>query len=158
MYKVVTPAFQSTPLREGRQSRLDDETRHFGYFNPRPSVRGDFVAPRIIDLMDAFQSTPLREGRQCTLREQSTRSAFQSTPLREGRRVVQLLHPRVCRHFNPRPSVRGDARFTAIATMFADFNPRPSVRGDVSCNERARQKHYFNPRPSVRGDPRQNDF
>ena len=58
--------FQSTPLREGRQSDLC-------------SLSG----------LVMFQSTPLREGRRYFGKMRFGGVEFQSTPLREGRRSVR---------------------------------------------------------------------
>ena len=76
--------FQFTPLREGRP--LDSRAAHdAGYFNSRPSARGDFVAPAQTITLDDFNSRPSARGdRQRVFPRSSGR--FQFTPLREGRR------------------------------------------------------------------------
>ena len=82
---AVLVLFQFTPLREGRP--LDSRAAHdAGYFNSRPSARGDFVAPAQTITLDDFNSRPSARGdRQRVFPRSSGR--FQFTPLREGRRV-----------------------------------------------------------------------
>ena len=76
--------FQFTPLREGRQKRLREETVD-SYFNSRPSARGDNERKGVIHLPRQFQFTPLREGRPS----------------------AGILYGRAA-YFNSRPSARGD--------------------------------------------------
>ena len=78
-------SFQFTPLREGRQRTQSLRTWR-----------------------KIFQFTPLREGRQDAAPSAVHICIFQFTPLREGRPFARLIqHPE--RHFNSRPSARGDA-------------------------------------------------
>ena len=77
---------------------------------------------------------------------------FQSTPLREGRPACARRKGTIRGDFNPRPSVRGDARVRARTSRATNFNPRPSVRGDEYLRETGQTQTNFNPRPSVRGD------
>ena len=55
-----------------------------------------------------FQFTPLREGRPFVAFRQRLPCKFQFTPLREGRRHTPHK-PWHGRHFNSRPSARGDS-------------------------------------------------
>ena len=98
---------------------------------------------------------------------------FQFTPLREGRRAsARCVRPRH-RHFNSRPSARGDrqgnprwatetisihapprgaTKFAWISLLREHFNSRPSARGDSILLARQVCVTYFNSRPSARGD------
>ena len=79
-------------------------------------------------------------------------STFQFTPLREGR-PGKDGHPAGFRHFNSRPSARGDARRRGAACVAGnDFNSRPSARGDLTGMCISKLLSNFNSRPSARGD------
>ena len=146
--------------------RLDD-------FNSRPSARGDtfFISrPCFIGL---FQFTPLREGRQTPQKFFLRIILFQFTPLREGRPNVYRLRL-VRRHFNSRPSARGD--FTAKSYYWQFYisihapprgatllEGRECFGGFISIHAPPRgatashwlaspMRLYFNSRPSARGD------
>ena len=94
---------------------------------PRGATRD---APRRVSAGSAFQFTPLREGRPRTAALHAAIAAlFQFTPLREGRRD-ERQKPRHGKHFNSRPSARGDQNHMAGLAERADFNSRPSARGD----------------------------
>ena len=56
------------------------------------------------------------------------------------------------RHFNSRPSARGDVRRAGHGDLPLYFNSRPSARGDCSAWPRACAQGNFNSRPSARGD------
>ena len=168
------PAFQFTPLREGRLEESNIAAPIFD-FNSRPSARGDPPCVLLPQTRSPFQFTPLREGRQ------------------RGDGVIRLAY-----NFNSRPSARGDhihprwEFFQAIsihapprgATSAADagrnassfqFTPlregRPSSGGSgflrlrISIHAPPRGatpapssagslSSYFNSRPSARGDSR----
>ena len=55
--------FQFTPLREGRQFSITCLLA-CGYFNSRPSARGDKLHGNVVTNIKQFQFTPLREGRR----------------------------------------------------------------------------------------------
>ena len=99
---------------------------------------------------------------------------FQFTPLREGRREAQKSASQR-RHFNSRPSARGDKHLCGALCAGLYFNSRPSARGDdahgsydgmyrdISIHAPPRgatrryalltyMPNYFNSRPSARGD------
>ena len=78
--------FQFTPLREGRLIHRMDKSRNEGYFNSRPSARGDKDSARVTGSALVFQFTPLREGRPALARRQRISETY----------------------FNSRPSARGD--------------------------------------------------
>ena len=59
---------------------------------------------------------------------------FQFTPLREGRRWL-YTQPSFSRHFNSRPSARGDQNRRNGLYAADYFNSRPSARGDFFCGE-----------------------
>ena len=121
-----------------------------------------------------FQFTPLREGRRARKARRHATARFQFTPLREGRRAHAPRRRHDGRHFNSRPSARGDmiSLFGAFVKPF-QFTPlregRPSVGDTVSDapiisihapprgatgSRRLRLPPYcdFNSRPSARGD------
>ena len=76
--------FQFTPLREGRpQGRCASCAG--GYFNSRPSARGDPAVHSDFGRVREFQFTPLREGRPDSHGGIGRGAVFQFTPLREGR-------------------------------------------------------------------------
>ena len=56
--------FQFTPLREGRRHPRPRADRPGGYFNSRPSARGDRSPALDSVAWSLFQFTPLREGRR----------------------------------------------------------------------------------------------
>ena len=121
--------FQFTPLREGRQDAVDAEKKALeisihapprgatagsrpqparrGYFNSRPSARGDTISTFLPSCTALFQFTPLREGRPHI-----------------------FSRWRVNAHFNSRPSARGDPCSKWFERSADDFNSRPSARGD----------------------------
>ena len=170
------------------------------YFNSRPSARGDgtlawiednnggisiHAPPRGATLKFAGGGTqylisihaPPRgatrgngDGTHCP-------TLFQFTPLREGRPANVYRLRLVRRHFNSRPSARGDASPTGGASPTTRFQFTPLREGRLklsrslrSCRiprfqftplregrldqqqEKAREKADFNSRPSARGD------
>ena len=145
------PTFQFTPLREGRLGRCH---RVFpaGYFNSRPSARGDLC------------------------RDENERRKYISihAPPR-GATLTPPPPPHWMHYFNSRPSARGDARSPGRrCKVSAYFNSRPSARGDAEIISPAAPapfqftplregRHHpprsypalphFNSRPSARGDP-----
>ena len=60
------PSFQFTPLREGRPAACGGFRHPGGYFNSRPSARGDAGSQSFQSAPILFQFTPLREGRPDT--------------------------------------------------------------------------------------------
>ena len=78
-----------------------------GYFNSRPSARGDTISTFLPSCTALFQFTPLREGRPHI-----------------------FSRWRVNAHFNSRPSARGDPCSKWFERSADDFNSRPSARGD----------------------------
>ena len=121
--------FNSRPSARG-DCAFDAVYNPITHFNSRPSARGDgkqiFLAKTL-----KFQFTPLREGRRGKIvtagtaanisihapprgatnivRNIPTKEIFQFTPLREGRRFCRPVRCIPSRHFNSRPSARGDA-------------------------------------------------
>ena len=146
-------------------------------FNSRPSARGDpfrgrevlfrrisiHAPPRgataraehLPRQQPQFQFTPLREGRHDYRCVRRLSVKFQFTPLREGRRRAPAARTSALRHFNSRPSARGDADGNIRKKEKKYFNSRPSARGDAhSATSAAVQAVNFNSRPSARGDAR----
>ena len=123
--------FQFTPLREGRrQGRAVPSPKNISIHAP---PRGATILSAIISVNMTFQFTPLREGRLEYLWKELQGYKFQFTPLREGRRVTPSVYP-FHRHFNSRPSARGDSMSYTTATPTKYFNSRPSARGDTRRN------------------------
>ena len=56
------------------------------------------------------------------------------------------------KHFNSRPSARGDLHGQRNLLHPAYFNSRPSARGDRARAAAAAAEAHFNSRPSARGD------
>ena len=167
--------FQFTPLREGRRGNareavlvcdfnsrpsargdrwvLSSSRCRRCYFNSRPSARGDWTGAVPRGRWDRFQFTPLREGRldwRCSPWPLGQISIH--APPRGATRANRHRQPRN-RHFNSRPSARGDGvsvRKRGISKIF-QFTP---LREGRRQRRRSRWKSSgnFNSRPSARGD------
>ena len=100
--------FQFTPLREGRPAYFCRQYSTNAYFNSRPSARGDNTKICVKSCFFAFQFTPLREGRHGTWVVAGNFAISihapprGATPAMSGKQHHQ-------RHFNSRPSARGDS-------------------------------------------------
>ena len=127
-----SPAFQFTPLREGRLSR------------------SAAIAQR-----SAFQFTPLREGRPARTAKSATPCAFQFTPLREGRPpqgVAENQNRQISIHAPPRGATTRKPR---APRRRKNFNSRPSARGDPAAGSAgARSRFQFTPLREGRRMPR----
>ena len=173
-YRVYSPSFQFTPLREGRLQLL---VRFFDlpiisiHAPPRGATLGIPTVPciRLISIhapprgatvarslrkssSAAFQFTPLREGRRCPAARSTSAPIFQFTPLREGRRSALIgtsFGWMISIHAPPRGATRSLYRALALS---AYFNSRPSARGDKHLKNFFCVLSYFNSRPSARGD------
>ena len=103
----ISKTFQFTPLREGRRMATESRLTPLGYFNSRPSARGD------ADLVEPAEGESISihaPPRGATIRGASSLTATMN--------------------FNSRPSARGDRRRTSITAFWRNFNSRPSARGD----------------------------
>ena len=192
---VSVGLFQFTPLREGRQQSMQynmsirkiisihapprgaTAAQMFqaflgSYFNSRPSARGDVSKSGALVMNEISIHAPPR-GATRTTRRSLYADVFQFTPLREGRLFAGGLRKNE-RHFNSRPSARGDARQmgTFTTTSAFQFTPLREGRRNLSKTARlcikfqftplregrrgrrypARLHPYFNSRPSARGD------
>ena len=107
--------FQFTPLREGRPEMPDYWLRAPGYFNSRPSARGDPPHMPMAGKETYFNSR---------------RSARGDRAYRRGWSIS--------RYFNSRPSARGDLMARSKTKKISHFNSRPSARGDVRAASRGR--------------------
>ena len=108
------------------------------HFNSRPSARGDSKVTALYNKREVFQFTPLREGRPCRTRHprlvsisihapprgatqfQQFKATFQGISIHAPPRgATRWLYtqPSFSRHFNSRPSARGDM----VAGDFADM-------------------------------------
>ena len=120
--------FQFTPLREGRQFVTPGFTGVPISIHAPPRGATGACASLLVRVV-AFQFTPLREGRPISPAPISSGVSFQFTPLREGR-LDPRRRSRYCKHFNSRPSARGDLLWLSDNVCPANFNSRPSARGD----------------------------
>ena len=143
--------FQFTPLREGRQDVMPGLSQYvisihapprgatcagawrlLGLldFNSRPSARGDSLPHHVGRAGHISIHAPPR-GATSDLAIATGQKVFQFTPLREGRPRWLYTQPSFSRHFNSRPSARGDI-FEAVHVVLGQyFNSRPSARGDT---------------------------
>ena len=101
-------------------------------FNSRPSARGDELGVDYKISKAEFQFTPLREGRPAKRQEKPIDGQiFQFTPLREGRPPSRtaVIAPK---HFNSRPSARGDemkrCKGGTVSTISIHAPPRGATR------------------------------
>ena len=78
---------------------------------------------------DEFQFTPLREGRRAMRGDSGTSDDIAIHAPPRGATPTSSRHKRR-RHFNSRPSARGDGKPFRARPALADFNSRPSARGD----------------------------
>ena len=142
--------FNSRPSARGDQRGSVLRAGHLDISIHAPP-RGATRSVRAPFSITIFQFTPLREGRLhpafrkradgdisihapprgATHDEQPPRAAttFQFTPLREGRRSVQLGGQLPRRHFNSRPSARGDAAARNCPDLPAGFQFTPLREG-----------------------------
>ena len=168
---VCIAIFQFTPLREGRHARREGEGTA-GYFNSRPSARGDSLYHRAICGLTTFQFTPLREGRRRKFWAAVVSFVFQFTPLREGRPPPQAPPCRrsISIHAPPRgatsPSVevfgkiaisihappRGATCCSLLINSRQVFQFTPLREGRHDASNPVHRPEYFNSRPSARGD------
>ena len=126
--RIQQRLFQFTPLREGRHARTEG-VENGGYFNSRPSARGDRKTSVHLFRWFYFNSRPSARGdamlnmsitgrlyfnsrpsaRGDLYRGQNSfQHEFQFTPLREGRRGSRSVSWYDANYFNSRPSARGD--------------------------------------------------
>ena len=172
--RASSPAFQFTPLREGRPTCIVPGNFIFGISIHAPP-RGATSTSADTSDSAGFQFTPLREGRPGCITVVADNSNFNSRPSARGDMCREVRAPRPC-HFNSRPSARGDASRRRRKPNPAYFNSRPSARGDTgggkACLKRSEFQftplregrrgrweadccgRYFNSRPSARGDQR----
>ena len=143
------PDFNSRPSARGDIAALV-AFRHVEDFNSRPSARGDreFVhgAARV---GISIHAPPRGATSQKNAKKGFTR--FQFTPLREGRRApvwYHIIRSNISIHAPPR-----GATGSSVVSYYQvkHFNSRPSARGDVR-NTGFQCRKYFNSRPSARGD------
>ena len=152
-------SFQFTPLREGRPPQAATP-RHGRHFNSRPSARGDVQISFVVILPIFISIHAPPRGATQDARAPAGDDLFQFTPLREGRRNPRLRVGLQIRHFNSRPSARGDVALADAVDAVLYFNSRPSARGDARCmGTMCSINQHFNSRPSARGDFRlQRDY
>ena len=169
---VCIAIFQFTPLREGRHARREGEGTA-GYFNSRPSARGDSLYHRAICGLTTFQFTPLREGRRRKFWAAVVSFVFQFTPLREGRPPPQAPPCRrsISIHAPPRGATSPSVEVFGKIAISIHAPPRGATCCSLLINSRqvfqftplregrhARSVLYynhkddFNSRPSARGD------
>ena len=169
---ATTSAFQFTPLREGRPGSGRRVQRLPFHFNSRPSARGDCARRKARKSSRTFQFTPLREGRHDAAGRaiEAADISIHAPPRGATRQAFPFPAPR---HFNSRPSARGDTasipfpsapafQFTPLreGRRFTSRCPAPRKifqftplrEGRRSRRHSASKSRYFNSRPSARGD------
>ena len=176
-FSKLTDIFQFTPLREGRRSQASHRIPPDD-FNSRPSARGDPALHYCTHPCDNFNSRPSARG---DIRFKSTIFPSRISIHAPPRGATPLLFP-VGNYFTPisiHAPPRGATRWLYTQPSFSrHFNSRPSARGDdcqrvqpilpfISIHAPPRgatfSRHsfaspflYFNSRPSARGDARRN--
>ena len=143
--------FQFTPLREGRRGSQARRRLPFGYFNSRPSARGDDARLRWTTLYKISIHAPPR-GATMVFAIPRFAILFQFTPLREGRPHLDCREYRRLKHFNSRPSARGDGVLQIKNRHPSLFQFTPLREGRRRTAAQCRSPFYFNSRPSARGD------
>ena len=124
--------FQFTPLREGRLPIRPVHPRVRGYFNSRPSARGDSKREEKNSHTPYFNSRPSARGDSST-----------------------GMSCRPAHNFNSRPSARGDPAFLVVRLLLRHhFNSRPSARGDMEAAELAKMSQYISIHAPPRGATR----
>ena len=122
--------FQFTPLREGRRNAVG-AVSYYVIFQFTPLREGRPPYPPPAPPYPLFQFTPLREGRPGTASVAVPFFLFQFTPLREGRhKAFRVCGIRECIsiHAPPRGATNGEGR---CRRWRKHFNSRPSARGDL---------------------------
>ena len=127
--------FQFTPLREGRPGagRLH---HRLWYFNSRPSARGDYRSASTHALIEISIHAPPRGATPIDYHMFGRTFISIHAPPRGATASTETLQ-KILRHFNSRPSARGDRRCAIRLQRCNHFNSRPSARGDTQSNLRA---------------------
>ena len=121
MRRQIVISIHAPPRGATRGRSRSAPPRHF---NSRPSARGDAGINTPDDITKLFQFTPLREGRhtECHTMAQADFISIHAPPRGATNTISRLSRHR---HFNSRPSARGDtdsARVTGKALVF-QFTP-----------------------------------
>ena len=122
--------FNSRPSARGdaKLKELSDATA--ADFNSRPSARGDLSSKRISAPQYDFNSRPSARGDPAVSRVVFLPFVFQFTPLREGR-LGEVGGEDVTVHISIHAPPRGATRWLYTQPSFSrHFNSRPSARGD----------------------------
>ena len=166
--------FNSRPSARG-DSAIRSAHHPSTHFNSRPSARGDERAEIARNTADKFQFTPLREGRRARRdRTQHRRQISIHAPprgatnevIRQRKKRNISIHapPRGAttlpaagilnrRHFNSRPSARGDGTVSKSALCVIRFQFTPLREGRLPrMLSEGEAGENFNSRPSARGD------
>ena len=167
----LTISIHAPPRGATRRPQCSSGTA--GYFNSRPSARGDPDSAACCCRILISIHAPPRGATQNQLFYPAQVSLFQFTPLREGRQLP--LHDYaesrpISIHAPPRGATR---RGRLPLQKLLNFNSRPSARGDANAKHKHRiqkisihapprgattgwswipSRGYFNSRPSARGD------
>ena len=149
------------------------DAHRIGYFNSRPSARGDgnwvrkiktidisiHAPPRgatiltnMANKIEKFQFTPLREGRPKSRKDGFTMYKFQFTPLREGRHGWRTVSWKRWKfQFTPLREGRHFGRITTTFWTTISIHAPPRGATHQRCKTAVPCQH-FNSRPSARGD------
>ena len=121
------------------------------HFNSRPSARGDHAQPCMEGLFFISIHAPPRGA---TFQRCSVGDEWKISIHAPPRGATGINTPDdITKHFNSRPSARGDEVNIYGAVYHRHFNSRPSARGDYAVASLDAVTQHFNSRPSARGDP-----
>ena len=126
-----------------------------GYFNSRPSARGDRASARPCRIAFYFNSRPSARGDgDWQSRARQHYISIHAPPRGATWSIVATIPNR---YFNSRPSARGDKRGTMFFCAAVRFQFTPLREGRRACHARLRraERVHFNSRPSARGDGEQ---
>ena len=162
---TIKAVFQFTPLREGRRFFLvlllggeisihappRGATTHWvgvGYgesISIHAPPRGATVLASYWESLKEFQFTPLREGRRMSSGAHAPRRHFNSRPSARGDRDG-IPRTGGQKHFNSRPSARGDIHTTQVGVIERiSIHAPPRGATDVVARRKQRQKFQFTP-------------
>ena len=99
------------------------------HFNSRPSARGDFPSPAGSPSAPISIHAPPRGATSSSNLYKVKSGTFQFTPLREGRRNWSKRSSSPRKHFNSRPSARGDRIIVGIMPYYPAFQFTPLREG-----------------------------
>ena len=143
--------FNSRPSARGDPAQRRRKVEFF-YFNSRPSARGDVLSSPCFFSEKNFNSRPSARGDMSSGAHAPRRRPFQFTPLREGRRWEfhkAMGRVEISIHAPP----RGATRVVPLVRDVILISIHAPPRGATDPNQEGlRARKDFNSRPSARGD------